>query len=104
MCGRNLPFGLDPFGRLFLEGESGLYPGLADGECEVRVMFLAEVMEQDASPFQAKRLVDDALPRQFIQKGMEKVVVVQNQASGDFLPSRCVVISVQQAGKPAGGL
>lgn len=93
-----------PFGRFLLERHAGLNPGPAHGRQEMRIVCLAELIEQDAPSFQSHRLVDDPDLNQVIQEARQEVGFFHNQAAGDFLPGRCVVESVEQARKLAGGL
>ena len=97
MFGRDDVFGSDSFGGTFFQREAGFYPSLADWTDKGWIMFLAEIVQQDASAFQAEGLVDDVPVRQVIEETGQEIAVMQDKLSGHFLPGGGVVVSVQQA-------
>ena len=62
----------------------------------MRVVLLAEMVEQDTPSLQSHGLIDDSDLNQVVQETCQKVGFFHNQTAGDFLPGWCVVESVEQ--------
>ena len=62
----------------------------------MRVVLLAEMVEQDTPSLQSHGPIDDSDLNQVVQETCQKVGFFHNQTAGDFLPGRCVVESVEQ--------
>ena len=63
----------------------------------MRVVLLAEMVEQDTPSLQSHGLVDDPDLNQVIRETCQKAGLFHNQTAGDFLPGRCVVESGRAA-------